>query len=171
MLIDKLHDLGLCISYHRRLSLSTSLGNSVCSQFERENIVCPRSLKFNLFTLDNIDHNPSSRTAKDSFHGTAITGAQHLMDTGDGIERQQQHTIKKNKLSLFTAVRPNSVSKKDAQLTLAKCNVSLFSRLFIACQTREGDLENFFSHENRSSPPSLSENGELRPAQSIACFQ
>ena len=34
VLIDKLHDLGLCISYHRMLSLSTSLGNSIFSQFK-----------------------------------------------------------------------------------------------------------------------------------------
>ena len=39
----------------------------------------------------------------------------------------------------------------------------MFSRLFIGCQTREGNLEEFFSHENQSFPPSLSQNGTLRP--------
>ena len=27
--------------------------------------------------MDNIDHNPSARTAKDSFHGTAVSLTQH----------------------------------------------------------------------------------------------
>ena len=64
------------------------------------------------------------------------------------------------------AVGSYSASRKDEQLNTAKYNVSLFSRLFIACQTREGDLENFFAHENQLNPPSLSDRGELRPAKS-----
>ena len=65
--------------------------------------------------------------------------------------------ISKNKHSLFKAVGSYSASRKDEQLNTAKYNVSLFSRLFIACQTREGDQPN---------PPSLSDRGELRPAKS-----
>ena len=64
------------------------------------------------------------------------------------------------------AVGSYSASRKDEQLNTAKYNVSLFSRLFIACQTRKGDLENFFAHENQPNPPSLSDRGELRPAKS-----
>ena len=52
-------------------------------------------------------------------------------------------TISKIKLSLFKAVGSYLLQEKNT----AKYNVSLFSRLFIACQTREGDLENFFAHE------------------------
>ena len=91
VLIDKLHDHGLCISYHRMLTLSTSIGNTVCSQFERDNIVSPSILRLHLFTthaVDNVDHNPSSRSAKDSFNGTAITTTQHLEHVGDGNQRQ-----------------------------------------------------------------------------------
>ena len=64
-------------------------------------------------------------------------------------------TIKKNKLHIFsmhTKVR----SKKEEQLKSAKDSVSLFSRLFIACQTRE-DLDTFFAHENHPCPPTSSE--------------
>lgn len=43
-----------------------------------------------------------------------------------------------------------------------KSDCSLFSRLFIACQTRNGDLDEFFRYENQGSPPSLSEEGNLR---------
>ena len=38
----------------------------------------------------------------------------------------------------------------------------LFSRLYIACQSREADLENFFKHENQPEPPSLSSQGRIR---------
>ena len=79
-LVDKLYRLGLSISYDRVMQISADLGNSVCSFYEREKVVCPLKLKQDLFTtgcVDNIDHNPSSRTAKDSFHGTAISLTQH----------------------------------------------------------------------------------------------
>ncbi|KAK3740395.1 hypothetical protein QZH41_000916 [Actinostola sp. cb2023] len=79
-LIDALFDLGLCISYDRVLNISTDVANSVCARFERDGVVCPPKLRSGLFTtaaVDNIDHNPSSTTARDSFHGTAISLAQH----------------------------------------------------------------------------------------------
>ena len=38
---------------------------------------------------------------------------------------------------------------------------SLFSRLYIACQSRDGDLDQFFSHENQAAPPALSRGGKL----------
>ena len=71
-------------------------------------------------------------------------------------------TNKKNKLHIFfmhTKVR----SKKDEQSKSAKDSVSLFSRLFFACQTR--DLDMFFAHENQPCPPTLSEKAEIRPAK------
>ena len=37
--------------------------------------------------------------------------------------------------------------------------MNLFSRLYIAGQTRESDMENFFAHENHPWPPSLATNG------------
>ena len=39
--------------------------------------------------------------------------------------------------------------------------MSLFGQLYISMQSREGDLEEFFSHEVQSFPPSLSEFGKL----------
>ena len=39
---------------------------------------------------------------------------------------------------------------------------SLFSILYIACQSREGHLEYFFKHENQPWPPALSKGGALR---------
>ena len=48
----------------------------MCEQFDKDGVVCPLLLRHNVFTtyvVDNIDHNPSSRTAVDSWHGTAIS--------------------------------------------------------------------------------------------------
>ncbi len=78
--MDALFELGLCISYDRVMSISTLLGNNLCHKFEMEKSVCPPKLKGKLFTtaaIDNIDHNLSSTTAQDSFHGTGISIFQH----------------------------------------------------------------------------------------------
>ena len=40
--------------------------------------------------------------------------------------------------------------------------MTVVSRLYIACQTRVGDLDRFFSHENHAAPPLLSVGGQLR---------
>ena len=75
LLVDKLYRLGLSISSDRAMQISADLGNSVCAQFEAVGVVCSLKSKKSLLTtgsVDNIDHNPSSRTAKNSFHGTSI---------------------------------------------------------------------------------------------------
>ena len=43
-LVEKLHHLGLSTSYDRVLQISTDIGNSVCEQFEKNQLVCPRRL-------------------------------------------------------------------------------------------------------------------------------
>ena len=43
-----------------------------------------------------------------------------------------------------------------------KQNCSLLAQLYVSCQVREGDLDDFFRHENYSCPRSLSQMGELR---------
>ena len=83
--------MGLCISYDRMMYISNSLANTACEQFEKYRIVCPPVLRKNIFTtfaVDNIDHNPSSRDAKDSWHGTASSVTQHLRDVNDGDKRE-----------------------------------------------------------------------------------
>ena len=75
-LIDKLHSLGLSISYERVLEIKTATGKKNCERFELEKTVCPLNLRKGLFTygaIDNIDHNPSSSTSQRSFHETGIS--------------------------------------------------------------------------------------------------
>lgn len=70
--------------------------------------------------------------------------------------------IKKNKLPLFSRPPPREKSKTSLQVSSLKSDVSLFSRLYIACQSRDGNLDEFFRHENQPYPPSLSHLGKLR---------
>ena len=102
----------MCISYDRLLSISTDITNTVLERYEREQVVCPSKLRKGLFTtaaVDNIDHNPSSTTCKDSFHGTAISLVQHPTTVSHGKDRA---------IDTFDPTVKSSASKKIAQLPL-----------------------------------------------------
>jgi len=71
-------------------------------------------------------------------------------------------TIHRNRLKLFVGSRTKTASKEKQQLTLMKCDVELFSRLYITCQTIDGNLEDIFQQENQAWPPALSDGGRLR---------
>ena len=69
--------------------------------------------------------------------------------------------LSRNKLTLFTTKHlPEKKGKQ--QLMLMKSDMRLFSRLYIACQTRDGNLDEFFLDANQSCPPSLSNMGNHR---------
>ena len=70
--------------------------------------------------------------------------------------------IHQNKLALFATMNTSStINKAISKIKLAKSDSNLFSRLYIGCDTRGADLNDFFSHENHPFPPSLSDNGDL----------
>ena len=73
-------------------------------------------------------------------------------------------TLPKNKLPLFSRSQTKTQSKQQMQLAAVKSDCSLFSRLYIPCQSRDGDLDQFFSHENQAAPSALSTGGKLRLA-------
>lgn len=71
------------------------------------------------------------------------------------------HPLLRNSLPLFgTHVRKPGKIKQCVKALKADCN--LFARLYVACQTREGNLDEFFRHENQPQPPSLSCEGHIR---------
>ena len=75
-LVDSMFTLGLIVSYSRVLEISTELASKACGQFQRDGVVCPMKLRSGLFTtaaVNDLDHNPSSTSATDAFHGTAIS--------------------------------------------------------------------------------------------------
>ena len=71
-------------------------------------------------------------------------------------------SIRRNKLKVFNTSTPRSVSKGKQQQASLRSDVALFSRLYIGCQTRDGNLEEFFRHENQACPPALSDGESLR---------
>ncbi len=82
--------------------------------------------------------------------------------------------IKRNNLHLFSRPPVHKKSSKQLQLLSLKNNCSHFSRLYIASQTRNGDLDDFFSHENQACPPVLAKNGSIRDgdkAELLYCLE
>jgi len=123
-LVDTVCYLGLCVSYDRLLQLTSDIANGVCQRFRIEDVVCPPQLRHGLFTtgaVDNIDHNPSSATAKDSFHGTGISLMQHPTHTNGGTDRgvpviSQNGSSTKSVIPLpttYTTVPPAAIKTKE----------------------------------------------------------
>jgi len=54
-----------------------------------------------------------------------------------------EEPITRNKLDLLSTVT-QKMSRTEKKLSSIKKDCSLFSRLYIACQTRAGDLDEFF---------------------------
>ena len=124
ILIDTFHQMGLCISYDGVPTISTDLVNSVCARYEREGVVCPPILRKYLFcrsACDNLDHNPSSTTASDSFQDTRISIMQHHNRDGPGMAHDQpliesDGPLKKAMYKLpesYTNVPPVTIGKKE----------------------------------------------------------
>ena len=83
-------------------------------------------------------------------------------------------TISRNSLPLFSRPEKKTSSKDRMKVAQLKNDCSLFARLYIGCQTRDGDLNEFFKHENQESPPSLSEFGKMRTgkkADLVSCLE
>ena len=69
----------------------------------------------------------------------------------------------KNRISVFNNKSSTTTTKeKNQSIKLVKQDELLFRRMLIACQNREPDMIEFFSHENHLFPPSLSQGGKLR---------
>ena len=71
------------------------------------------------------------------------------------------HPISRNQLPLFSNQKPREVTRSKLQLEAAKNDCSLFSKLYIASQVRDSNLDKFFQHENGPCPPALSDRKEL----------
>ena len=70
-------------------------------------------------------------------------------------------SIPRNKLVLFNSQDNKAQPNCKTELALAKNDTALFSKLYIGCQHRGGDVDEFFKHEHQAFPPSLSDSGKL----------
>jgi len=69
------------------------MATEAAAQYERDGVVCPFILRKDLFTaaaIDNIDHNRTSNTAGQSFHGTDISMFRNRTSQSDGTKRERQ---------------------------------------------------------------------------------
>lgn len=57
--------------------------------------------------------------------------------------------------------KPKALSKLQSKIAASRNDSTLFSHLYIACQVRSSDLDQFFAHENQLYPPALSPSSEL----------
>ena len=120
-LIDILYSKGLSVSYERVLQFTTDLSNHEIQRYECEKVICPSPLRNKVFTtgcLDNIDHNPSSTSSHDSFHGTAISVTQHITNNyGEDRDTTEitECTISKSKMKTlpvyYSEIPPVTMNK------------------------------------------------------------
>ena len=73
---------------------------------------------FTLAAIDNIDHNPSSSTAQNSFHGTSISIFQYPQEfeTQSKFEYRRPGSLRKNSLKLpdsYTQIFPTKYLKPE----------------------------------------------------------
>ena len=83
------------------------------------------------------------------------------LETNGKREKSIFDTIQTNRFSIFKARTQRSINKKN-EITSLKKSCQLFSQLYIASQVRDGDLDEFFRHENSSCPPALSKDNNVR---------
>jgi hypothetical protein len=67
-------------------------------------------------------------------------------------------SIHKN-LPLMKSGGEKNQLKSTSKIPNLNNDVNLFSRMYIACQVRESDMDTFFKHGNNPWPPSLASNG------------
>ena len=63
--------------------------------------------------------------------------------------------FKRNKLPLFSSPQTPSKSDDKQQITSLKNTCALFSRLYVSCQVRDGNIKEFFCHENQLSSSTI----------------
>ncbi|KAG1676996.1 hypothetical protein GQR58_014039 [Nymphon striatum] len=137
-LVNSLGMLGISVSYDRIIELENLLSDAVCKRFGEEGLVCPSQLRKGLFTvgaLDNIDYNPSSTTAKDSFHGTGISIFQFPTATNPG--KCSYPIVVQSKVSSSEYSLPESYTTVPA----VDCKISQLTVPEVTITEIEGNLE------------------------------
>jgi len=77
--------------------------------------------------------------------------------------KQLSDKIPQNKFPLFSTSRKSTKKTKTSEkITNLASDCQLSKSLLIACQGRNGDLDEFFAYENQTNPPALSTMGQAR---------
>lgn len=117
-----------------------------------------------LMRIDN--HDCVQESVATSLRELQATGKAQYEEYVNSVLKERtkaiQTPIKKNKLPIFKRQPCQQKAKSKLATEDLKSDYSLFSQMFIASQVRDGDLGEFFSHENHQWPPALSQHGKLR---------
>lgn len=118
-----------------------------------------------LVTLDtkHVAHPTAAEMVSQHFQKGTTSLEKFFESLQDGENCKFYEPIKKNKTNFFR--QQPETSSKDLKQKNVKDDCTLFSKLFISCQSRECDLQDFFQHENQSYPASLSDGGNLYSCQ------
>ena len=112
-----------------------------------------------------VTRNVMDTSANKSVHETRTLGAEQYSSYKEGVfvigSKSIYESIKRNKLSLHENTNTVVISKTQKKVASLKQDCQLYSSLYVACQNREGDLEEFLAHENHAYPPSLLIYGEM----------
>ena len=74
------------------------------------------------------------------------------------------------KLPLFHGKKTASIPKSKLEQSSTRETMKLYASLYVGCQTRKGNMDEFFRHENHNFPPSLSDHGKIRKPTSKSDF-
>ena len=86
------------------------------------------------------------------------------LDTKDIADPSVVQIMRQIKMTGKDMYKPTAktATKRKSKISLLKNDCSLFSRLYLSCQARGGNVQDFFKHENQRFPLSLSQNGNIR---------
>ncbi len=93
-LVELLHQYCLSVSYKRMLTIEIGYAQATAERAHAKAdkiIVCHSNLHHKILlvaALDNLDHNPTSRTATSSFHGTGISMFQFPSVENPGLDQE-----------------------------------------------------------------------------------
>ena len=85
-LIEKLADCGLSVPYKYVMDIQPTITKQLCKLYNESGSGCPPRLQdciFNFAAIVNLDYNPTSTTARKSFHVTSISKFQFLNDASE----------------------------------------------------------------------------------------
>ena len=111
-------------------------------------------------TVNTIEENGKKQYK--TFVSERIIASQNSSSSNTIKNSSLSDTINKNNYPLFSKSSRKQQSKIKQQMKCLEMSNKLFLQLYIGCQVRQGDMQNFFAHENHLYPPSLSDMGQLR---------
>ena len=133
--IQRLHSLGISISYERCLIICNNISLNMLKRYERDGVFVSSNLTLGTFTViakDNIDLNARSTKVKHHFHGISMTAMQFPSKDRPGFEQQVLYDLslkidKNHKLDLPEdyAVIQELPRRKNTPLFMPVCTSNI----------------------------------------------